>query len=395
MSRNGGRRVKTGDPGVTTLNGLCFKCTLNAEAIVPFLDPVDYQQLSQQGDPPADAVVQALHAQGRQSGDMLTRVKALAATEGGVYQAFLDQAERVPAWVCLKDMEAGQALFLRCAPLSIAVFVLGTLLTTYAPPGSARVLIHTGRLRADVLRRLYETATMVHAIMTPGGLEVGSTGHQAILRVRLLHAMVRQHVLARPGWPGEQLGAPINQLQMGQTALGFSFLLLQGLERLGVKASERERRGFQHLWRYANYLQGVDLRLLPATLADEAELWADHQAHLMHPDENSRTLTAAVHDGLAWQAPFYLSAPVLQAVTRCLLPTSLCDQLAVPRHPVWQAFISMMAGLHRLLSVRYLVPGWRALEVRAGRRYFSRLIDRGLAGQAADYALKTTREGHG
>jgi hypothetical protein len=359
--------------------------------MLPISDPQTYPQLSQQGDPPADAVVQALIAGGCTGGDLLARVEALARAEGGVCQAFLDSASTPPPWLRPADLPLGQELFLRCAPLSIACFVLGSLPLTYLPPGSARVLLHTGRLRQDVLRRLYETATLVQQVMRPGAMAVGQPGWRAVLRVRLLHAMVRQHVRIRvPDWPHERLGAPINQLQMGLTALGFSLVIVKGLRRLGVAVTDAEARAYQHLWRCANALQGVDLRLLPDTLDDEARLYEAYAHTLMQPDANSRTLVAAVHQALAWQSPFFLPQGALEAASRRILGAALCDRLAIPRHPVWAAVLALAAALHRATAIRHRVPGWRAWELRWGRRYFDTLVARGLAGQPADYAMKAS-----
>lgn len=350
---------------------------------MPLLDPATYQDFSQQGDPLADQVVIALRRDGERQRDMLTQVQEFARTRGGVYQAFMDQVNTVPDWVDVSDVEQGQALFLRCAPLSIASFVLGSLLLTYTPPGSARVLMHTGRLHKDVTRRLYETASMVDAILTPGGLAVGQAGHQAILRVRLLHAMVRQGVLGKGQWPADALGQPINQLQLSLTALGFSCVIIRSLRRLGVHVSEREAQAYQKLWRYANHLQGVDLRLQPDSIEAEEALLADYQGSLIAPDDNASTLVASIFDALAWKAPFHMPRAVLEATARRLLGPTLSDALHIPRRPVWGAVLGAAALMHRLTAVRYVIPGWRAMDIRVGRRYFSGLIAAHLTEQPA------------
>ncbi|MDO9235464.1 MAG: oxygenase MpaB family protein [Aquabacterium sp.] len=349
-----------------------------------------YQQFSQQGDPLADAVISALMQGGRRGGDLLSQVEQLAKQEGGIYQTFMDQISRVPSWADTKAMRQGQELFLRCSPLAIASFVLGSLLVTYTPPGSAKVLLHTGRLRQDVVRRLFETSTMVHAVMQPSALEVGAPGHQTIIRVRLLHAMVRYHVMTRAQWPHDELGSPINQQQMGLTSLGFSSLLINSMRSLGVTIPEDEARSYQLLWRYGNYLQGVNISLLPDNLEDEAALYGLFQRTVMTPDDNSRTLVAAVHQGLAWQSPFFLPQGALEAVSRRLLGSVLADKLAIKHHPVWALVLSMVAGLHKATALRYRIPGWRNMEVRAGTRYFTYLVNKGLKGKPADYALKTS-----
>lgn len=352
--------------------------------------PEAYQHFSRQGDPLADAVIAVLMQGGRRGGDLFSQVKRMAEQQGGVCKAFLDQVNHVPDWADTQAMRKGQELFLRSAPLAIASFVLGSLLVTYTPPGSAKVLLHTGRLRQDVVRRLFETATMVHAVMQPGAMEPGAPGHEAIVRVRLLHAMVRHHVLTRSEWPIEELGAPINQQQMGLTALGFSSLLVNSLRSLGVVIPDDEARSYQLLWRYGNHLQGVDLALLPDQLEGEADLYALFRRTVMTPDDNSRTLVAAVHQGLAWQSPFFLPQGALEALSRRLLGSELSDQLAIKRHPVWAGVIGLMAGLHQATAVRHRIPGWRDMEVRAGMRYFRYLVNKGLRGKPADYVMKTT-----
>lgn len=354
-------------------------------------DPHTYQQFSLQGDALADAAIEAIQTQPAPRGDLLARVEGLAEQGNTACQQFLEHVNTVPAWADVAAMQAGQQLFLRNAAVAIATFVLGSLLITYTPPGSARVLLHTGRLRKDVVRRLFETATMVRAVMQPGGLLVGGEGHRAIVRVRLLHAMVRHHVLASGHWPHAQLQHPIHQQQLGLTALGFSSLLMKGMARLGVSISNEEARSYQLLWRYGNWLQGVDIRLLPETLEDEAAMYDLYRRTLMQPDANSRTLVAAVHEGLAWQSPFFLPRAVLQAISRRILGAKLADELAIPRHFAWEATLGVLATLHRLTAWRLLIPGCRALEYRLGARYFNQLVDKGLQGQSADYALKTAR----
>ncbi len=335
------------------------------------------------GDPLADQVVLALRRTGDRQRDLLEQVRERAATEGGVYHDFWDQVHEVPPGLHPSDLVAGQELFMCCASLSIASFVLCTLPLTYTPPAAAKVLMHTGRLRQDVLKRLYETATMVQAIMAPGGMQIGHAGHQAILRVRLLHAMVRQGVFAHGHWPQAELGQPINQLQLSLTALGFSSVILRSLDKLGVSISPHERRSYQQLWRYSNTLQGVATPLLPQNEEAELQQLQSYLGTVIQPNDDSRALTHSIFDALAGQAPFYLPKGALQAVSRHLLGAQLADALDIPQRPVWRWGLRVLATLHRLTSFRYAIRGWRDMEVRAGRRYFDHLIAQGLQSQPA------------
>ena len=98
----------------------------------------------------------------------------------------------------------------------------------------------------------------------------------------------------------------------------------------------------------------------------------------------------AVHAGLAWQSPFFLPQGALEAVSNRMLGAPLARSMGIPNRPVWQAVVAAVAWLHRATAVRYRIAGWRAMELRAGSRYFTSLVNKGLAGKAADYALKTS-----
>jgi hypothetical protein len=58
------------------------------------------------------------------------------------------------------------------------------------------------------------------------------------------------------------MGKPISQEFMTGTLLTFSHVVLGGLHKLGVRASERQRRAYLHRWNVLGYFMGVDERLL-------------------------------------------------------------------------------------------------------------------------------------
>lgn len=346
----------------------------------------DYANL---GDPLADKVIAALAQQQQLTGDTLSRIEAQSPHQDGPFRDWQLATQTVPEWVDWQQINLGRQLFLRHAPLAIASFVLGTLMEVYAPPGSAKVLVHTGRLRQDVLRRLYETATMVSAVLAPQGMRVGGAGHQAVLKVRLLHARVRHHVLQSGHWPSQQLGMPINQLQMGMTALGFSLRIVRGLQRLGIQLDADLVKSYQHLWRYANWLQGVDPALQADSLAGEAELYQQLAPLLLRPDDNSRILTDAVHQHLGGKAPFFLPSSGLQAISRHLLDATLADAYQLPRHRGWQVALRLIQSVNHVAGLRRWIPGLGRIEGALGEFYFHQLIAYGLAKQTADYGFKT------
>lgn len=63
-------------------------------------------------------------------------------------------------------------------------------------------------------RRLYETLQMIADCMAPGALDAGGRGWASVVRVRFLHAKVRQRLLALEAWDEPAWGVPINQEDM-------------------------------------------------------------------------------------------------------------------------------------------------------------------------------------
>ena len=132
-------------------------------------------------------------------------------------------------------------------------------------------VIHSARRHEyDGIRRLTETAQMVINLMVPGGLEPEGIGARSARKVRLMHALVRQHVrsMPEPAWSAA-LGEPINQEDLAGTLLTFSLLVIDGLKKIGAVVSPAAERGYYALWSHVGAILGIDARLRPAT-GDEA-----------------------------------------------------------------------------------------------------------------------------
>jgi hypothetical protein len=130
-------------------------------------------------------------------------------------------------------------------------------------------------------------------VCQPGALAPHAEGFRAALKVRLMHAQVRQLLLGSDRWHSDRWGVPINQVDMAGTVLVFSYAVLMGLDRLGVQVEPHEREDLVHLWRCVGWLLGVTPDLLCATNAQAEALW-DLIASTQEPaDDDSRRLVAA------------------------------------------------------------------------------------------------------
>jgi len=355
-----------------------------------------------QGDPLADAVVAWLHREGMAT----AKPKLDAAIAHGLHavpdappelRAYLAAAERTPTWLDPALMQAG-ARFLHSTGLhGMMVLRDAGLMAGYQASAINQTLVMTGALQRGVQRRIAETTSWWVDCTALGGMDRSGQGFQTTLKVRVMHALVRQNLRQRPQWDADYLGLPINQLDMQATYLGFSAVHLMALRATGVPVSSHEAQGVMHLWRYIGWLMGVD----------EAHLFdceASARLGLYHnllsqapPDATSQALGRALMDeplqrlypwGAAIRGPWnkarHLSLVRLfvgaQGMRNLGLP------MALPWYPVATALPrALWSGLHRVM------PGGMQALAQRGRRaqeaYLPIMFGRRPPGVAADVAV--------
>ena len=126
----------------------------------------------------------------------------------------------VPEWVDWSQLERGQRVFHRYILASITGFILqGFIGENSAASGVVEVLVLTGGFDPkNLTRRLKETFRwLLEVTSNLQSIQPGGKGHADTIRVRLLHAQVRQRVLAlaarKPGYyDSAKFGLPINTL---------------------------------------------------------------------------------------------------------------------------------------------------------------------------------------
>ncbi len=241
-------------------------------------------------DPLADTAVAALFndMRGVVPDGFDNLLDAVMANEHPACQAFMQTVLHVPEWVEFADFTAGQALFRRNG---VVTFLIGVsvLVSSYGGYKDNKVLALSGRLsEGDSFRRAVETAKFTLDVTDTDALRPNAKGWQAVLQVRLLHARVRQLVKAH-GFPVDKYDEPINQEAMCGANMLFSHGVIRALELLGVQVTQAEKESYHALWRYAGWLMGVDLALLPERHAEEAELFELHQ-YDYQPDADTNKL---------------------------------------------------------------------------------------------------------
>lgn len=369
-----------------------------AEARARFGSRVDWlAEFLTQVDPIADAVVADIEAAhgGWRTFEQAARFGVASTPHApDSFHALFESIDHVPVWVNWATIDRGGELLLRAGPLGGLVLGLKSLVLGYTSPGGNKPLVLSGRLQEQAARRLNETARFVQATITPGAMRPRGEGWQITLKVRLIHAHVRRMILKTGRWDAEAWGAPANQHDHAGTSLLFSIIVVQGLRQLGMRIPQDDAEAYMQLWRWSGWLMGIDPELLVGSEAEAQRLGDIIAATQGAPDEDSRTLTAAL-----------LGAPLREAKTcrervnaqrlarfssgmcRELLGDETADALALPRTS-WRY---MVPFVRRLVSsvelVRERVPFGDVPAVWAGTRYWDRVVEVGLAGALAEFGL--------
>jgi len=325
-----------------------------------------YMEHLQHGDPLADAVVLWLESVPPQEGFRLL----LQAIDHGVDSlaeppepmvALFRQLDHVPFWVDWDRMRHGSARVIRSGLLTALAFATYALPHAYLATAN-KPLAFTGTLLGATAHRYAQTTRFVIESFMPGGLRRHADGFKVAVLVRIMHARTRRQLLQSGEWDTAALGVPINQAHLAMDTVFFSFYVLRGLERLGVRFKRSEVEGVLLTWRYVGHLFGINPELV-STSPEEAERLVKVAFSLeFDPDETSTALCRAMIEA----GPAYMQienerlrqlfVAMLYPVSRHLLGDDLADRLGYPkdRRPLLCRSLAMLVRLSEWCP--WLVP---------------------------------------
>jgi len=344
------------------------------------------------GDPQADALVERFRAlPGGVGWSMFERalehgIDAVGDDAPCELRALLEHASRPPSWLDLDLVDAGATSFWRAGlPALAPSLIYGSLAFGYQYGDLSRPLAATGRLERMASRRLGETARWVLAVTTPGAMAPG--GWRSSLRVRLVHALVRRHLLDSE-WDTQAWGVPLSASAMMATAIGgFAIVPQRALTDVGAGTTAADLQSRTALWRWVGYVMGVPPALLPANWREAERLIETLATFDLGPNDDGPALMHALtHHGLplegmlpSWSAaPARLVlTPVIEALVRRWLGEAASDELGVGRTPVVR-LVPLARPLVRSLGL-VLASGLLGDERRMAHaqiRLVARLLDR-------------------
>jgi hypothetical protein len=330
------------------------------------------------GDPLADNVATWLRHHGMAEGrPLLERVieQGLAAVPDAPepLRRFIQAVERTPDWVDEAQLEAGARFIQSTGQHGMLLLRDAALMAGYQAGAINQTLVMTGSLQRGAQRRLAETSSWWMDCSADGGWRRDSAGFKTTLRVRVMHALVRQGLLRRHDWEADIYGLPINQVDLQATYLGFSAVHLIALRITGVVVSRADGQAVMHLWRYLGWLMGVEEELLSDTEMQGRISLYQNIISQAPPNESSAALGQALMDeplnrhypwGGAWRGRFNRARHL--SLIRLFVGREGMRHLGLPPTLPWHPLLTTLprflwTGLHRL------IPGGQARAVRVGR----------------------------
>lgn len=270
---------------------------------------------------------------------------------------FLDQTSALPEWADAARLTRGQAVFERWGvAISVALFC-ASLPSAYACANGVRVLAQTARLETDTRRRVLETGQFLIDALGRTGLVPESDGMLAIQRVRLMHAAVRQLILAHQADPGtdggppiwdDAWGHPINQEDLAGTLLSFSYTVVGPLPRLGIELTEVDREDYLYVWRVIGTLLGLEDSAIPRNTTESTSLVTMIRARQYGRSSDGILMTKALIGLLDEMTPTHLFDKVIIDLIRLLAGDEAAEILELPaahRHYGWFARLKVLVRI--------------------------------------------------
>ncbi|MEO1655077.1 MAG: oxygenase MpaB family protein [Bacteroidota bacterium] len=296
-------------------------------------------EMRQTMDPVADQVVAQIFKSG-QAPALIQLMKALTFNSQPTpsqlppeAEAYFQEQSQLPDWADLTLLQEGSQFFQKHAEQILSMLGFLSLPYCYAAADGAQVLYLSQQIKDNTRRRLLETGTFVVDVMDPQAFQKGGRGFISILKVRLMHAAVRFHILHSNKW-NAAWGQPINQEDMAGTNGAFSWLSVRGLRKMGVFVSPSGIKAYYHLWNVIGFLMGVRPELLPDNSKEAYALDRKIAQRHFRTSEAGVKLTQSLLRLFRQEAGQPLPKGFPEAYMRFLLGDKVADILQVPP-PNW------------------------------------------------------------
>lgn len=276
--------------------------TVSAPPVSRWSDDDFLDRLRSQGDLDADGCFQQITGLGQSFGGLFEFLNSNSAVvpdfAPAPIRAYFAACQRVPTPdglpADMARLDRGASAFMSHACCSALVLLANSLPAGYAAPNLAQVLVLSGNLKNHPYRRLLGVLQMVVNVTSREGFAPEGKAVVTAAKLRLLHAGVRNIARRRLPDYDRRYGVPVNHEDMLATIMGFSLLVVRGLQELGVPLDEDEAEDYYYLWRVFALGMGIhppgqpdSTEYLPATLSEAEEFYTTYaRRHYREADQN-------------------------------------------------------------------------------------------------------------
>ncbi|KAH7090579.1 hypothetical protein FB567DRAFT_465862 [Paraphoma chrysanthemicola] len=310
------------------------------------------------------------------------------------------EVNTVPDWVDWDQIARGQDVFYRYGGPALTGLTFQSLLGGMGAARVVETLARTGGFNTKIARgRLFETTQhILQCTRSLEGIQPGGEGHASSIRVRLLHAAVRQRIVKlakqRPSYFDiEAWGIPVNDLDQIATIGTFSSSLIWlSFPRQGIFLRQQEIDDYLALWRYIAYLLGTPDECFTTNAKAKAAMETLFYNEV-DPSDMSKTMANNIIFALKEEPPTFVSADMLVASARWLNGNELGDRLGLKKVSLY--YWSLMAG--QCLFFMFYCYGYRMIpaldrdHVRRAKEIFWNVIVKakwGLGGTETTFDFK-------
>ncbi len=263
-----------------------------------------------------------------------------------------------PSWLDYEAFKPGTRCFNVNVDLMLVAFVTGVLVEGFSTL-IAKSFNTTGRVAATP-RRLMQNNRQLMEIFYPGGLRRDGDGWKLSMRVRFVHARIRQLLTQSGDWDQATWGAPLSAANLGLAIAIFSMQLLRYSKLVGTSFSIEEQESVLAVWRYAGYLMGIPETIL---YTDGADAERKHNIAYMcepPPGEDSVAMSNALIKAIAPVAG--VTDPKEQEdltdlayrLSRALIGQELAEQFGYPKHSRLNTMITLYSFRIKQRVLRFL-----------------------------------------
>lgn len=181
---------------------------------------------------------------------------------------------------------AGQRVFQKYAMEVMTMLGLYSLPYCYAAAEGAKVLVLSKYILDNPTKRLQETGEFVISSNQVGAFDKNAQGLMAIVKVRLMHAVVRKFASEKIEYE-----TPINQEDMLGTNLSFSIIIIRGLKKIGIELTKQEVDDYLYLWFGIGVMLGIKKDLLPENIKEASILESIIRERQFRESDEGKVLT--------------------------------------------------------------------------------------------------------